>query len=510
MKAPSKGHHSLLRWFAAKCSLRANGVGGWLNHGLRFQAACSEMLPPCEYVGWATKPGFVLSTCRLGGQISEFVVDAAASHGHYDCLDYLLHVSPTILSSWTSQRAAMHSALAGGSMACIARLEEVGCTWEMQYPPGIEGVYKRNPGPLRLDALNAHPCVSWLQWEMTWAARRGDTYTMSVLYECGYEYLRSRHPSWHPAIAAVQHEHVGCLKRDHVGCPKPEHVGCLKLALQHSGLPSRRYQRAIAIFAAQEGEKMLRWVVGRGVKLDRMCAAMAARCGNAPALQWLFDTSPKEVGGLAKAAVCEAAAMANSLECLRIARRRGYRKGDVSPRMAREYDLHSHWLCLSPPQKPWWWEEVGAGLQWDVEMLRYMVQHMETGWARRMLWQVACVVERKLEELEDSVAKGQLEIPANFHMAAQGPDSVHWPVIIFLAKNLKRKLPARIARLAAIRSSRARALAGVVYKAGQLANEGQAHSSLAAWRSMARLPPVLWELIACEADLAIFEHTLPL
>lgn len=145
-----------------------------------------------------------------------------------------------------------------------------------------------------------------------------------------------------------------------------------------------------------------------------------------------------------------------------------------------------------------------------MEMLQYLVQHMDPTWARRMLMKIASVLERKLPGCMDAARTG---VPLFRNKADHDSDvevyGVHWPAIILLARHLGDELPTGLAKIAAVRSKRARALAGVVYQAGKVAKEGQPHPSLSTWAALARLPPDLRERIACEAHLAISDRALP-
>lgn len=420
------------------------------------------------------------------------LVFQAASRGHRDCLDYILAGSPAVLASDADHATvAMQNALEGCSLACIERLEEAGCTWENVGPPGFEAVYKRNPVPI-------HFCGAAVPWG--WCYLEGKIFRadyasiLALAYEWGYGHM-NWDPRSHPAVRAM---HWGS-------------VNCFKVVVRRFGWPAPCYYRAITLLAALKGEDMLRLVMGVGFTLHPLTAVVCARRGDVGALRWLFEIVPTSVTRLAKAAICEAAVLGNSLECLRYARQRGYLMGDISERMAhtvfddRRRDSNDDRVLLT-----WSAEDVKGRQRWDVRMLRYLVQHMDPGWARGMLKKVAGVVEERLADCVEASSGGvPVFCDRGFQTGSEsGIDAlgVPWDVIIFLGNKLGDELPAGLAEMAAVRSKRAKALAGVVYLAGKLARAGQAHRCLASWSALACLPPALWERIAFEAHLAVPSH----
>lgn len=460
----------------------------------------------CEVDGQLSAPA--MSHCRAGGPINFKLVMYAAAGGNPDCLDYVLMSDPGILSTNPHRRnLALYFAVKGGSVACIRRLEEAGCTWDAVGPPGLEAAYNRNPARLALSFYFPDVDPADYQWEreMDEAIKEDDEYKMSLLYECGYEHHRSRDPAKHPARVAL----------------KAGSVACLKPAVEQSGLPSMSAKEkcTFALLAALEGEEMLRWVHGLGLTLHRLTAVVCARRGDVGTLRWLFEVMPTTVTGFAKAAICEAAVMGNSLECLRLAWQHGYRMGNISKELASVHKKHCPLSYDGGDGKSlliWSAEDVKERRHWDLEMLRYLVRHMDRQWAISMLKKVAGVLEHQAVRCYEAARGGmpvfrEKSLINVFQITLEiSIVEIQWSVIIFLGKELGNELPDVLAGFALIRAERAQALAGVVYRAGQLAKEGRPHPSLPSWRALASLPPDVWERIASEAHLAVPARDCPL
>lgn len=252
----------------------------------------------------------------------------AAEHGHLDCLDYVIEASPNILSCVDYRREALLSALEGGSLACIERLEQAGCTWELLGLPGFEAAYKRDPAPLRRVHTLFDRWPATFHWEdaMSQAIDKDDTHLMSLLYECGYEQNRPHYFGQHPAFVAL------CKGSGE----------CFKLAVKRSGWgPSCDHHAGITEAALKGGKDMLRSVLGLGFTMHPLTAVVCARRGDVGALVGVFDAWPAAASLPSQGAMCEAAVMGNSLECLRFARQFGFLRGAISKQtLSSYYNLH--------------------------------------------------------------------------------------------------------------------------------------------------------------------------
>lgn len=444
-------------------------------------------------------------------------LELAGRHVQPNCLEYILSASPDILASdYRDHRKSrvMYAALEGGSSDCIACLERAGCTWHHVIPPGLEVVFKRNPAPLLLECPHDTASTDTINWEhaMRLAISANDAYTMSVLYELGFESFRRRHHGWgdskpwHPVTAALERKNVACLR--------------LAVEQRELPLPHKVYACAVTLLAATNGKEMLQWVWGLGLSLHPVTAVMCARKGDVGALSWLFETCT--VMGFA--AMCEAAVMGNSLKCLRFAQRRGCRKGFISEtirNMAKVYEYPSHQPSCPIVDESfllnWSAKDVNRRLDWDVDMLRYLVQHMDSAWASLMLRKVAKALEHALRWYERAKNwKTRMGLSSAFSERKVFNESdidaqnFPWHVLIFLARKLRDKLPEGLSKMAAIRSERTIAFAGVIYKAGKLSKEGLVHPALPSWTALSRLPSNLQERIAHEAHIAIPACCLPL
>lgn len=428
--------------------------------------------------------------------LPSLVVHAAVG-GHWNCLDYLLATRSDILSCEHCRVGALGAALSGGSLACIGLLEEAGCTWNRVGPPGLEAAYKRNPARLDLDPLwNLEQGGFDWRSAMLDALQVDNDYLLSLLYECGLELhsvgLGLDMP--HPVSAALDRGSVACLK----------------LAVERSGVPPNFCEsllrgHPVTMLAALAGEDMLRWVLELGFTFHPLTAIICARRGDVGALRMFFEIEPVTI---TKAAMCEAAVMGNSLECLRLARQLGYREGYLEDWEVRFYSKYSDWNYVEEFPLQWCW--VG-GQNWDLEMLRYVVQHMDAQWATCMLSKVATSLEGRYSVSSSAADRGTpLIYCGEWHEESDiETREIQWPVLIFLARKLGDQLPKGLAEMAAVRSERVQALAGVIYKAGRLSNGGQPHPSLRTWRAMSRLSADVWERIACEAHIAIPARALP-
>lgn len=438
---------------------------------------------------------WVMGNCRAGAQVRLIHVCAAAYAGKPLCIDWLLKHNPSLLSSRHDQRQAMALALAGGSLASITHLEKLGCTWNRVGPPGLEPIFKANPAPLNVHAF-------WLPWANEWdlagcyAITSDSQHSLTVLYDCGYEVNRSPwDPAWHPAIIAC----------------KIASRACWNLALHLSGPPPAKWLNTLA--AARCGEGMLQDAISIGAKLHPLTHVVAAREGNVGALQYLFNNNL--LGESALAPLCEAAVMGNSLPCLRFARQRECSQGRVTSQM--NYDCVRD-LPLRGGKKhkylSWDAEDIACRVHWDFDMLRFLCEHMDHTWARNILPSVAKAVEAGLRRvLRSKTSKGRrLSSSSGSFEHVQMLD---WKVVLYLATRLvvmKCNLPTRLELLeemAGPRRERAKALAGVFYKAEKLAVGGRPNACQAMWGAMAKVPEELRERIAHDAHLVVRSWAQP-
>lgn len=121
--------------------------------------------------------------------------------------------------------------------------------------------------------------------------------------------------------------------------------------------------------------------------------------------------------------------------------------------MASEYEKDRRLLfCDGHSLLTWSSPDVSMRLDWDVDMLRYLVQHMEPAWANRMLKAVATVLEHQLAVSAEvnSSRKGTWVCRRTLLKAKQSKFvKVPWHVIIFLGNKLGDELPAGLAKVAA-------------------------------------------------------------
>lgn len=270
--------------------------------------------------------------CRVGWPLRLELVFAAARNGKHECLAYMLENHPDILSSEEDRKNAMYSAAAGGSLKCVDHLERAGCTWNQVGPPGFEVAYKRNPARFLLDPRWADGQGNF-EWELAMrrAIEQDNARSLSLLYSCGLQAHIPASPMRHPANQAL----------------KKGSSACLILAVKRSEhWPPGLGKKALTMLAARAGQQMLRPLLRLGIPLHPLTLVICARRGDVGSLQWLSQM-PGTIKRCAKAAICEAAVMGNSIECLRFARQRGYLQGDITEPMASACNKYRTQQCHS-------------------------------------------------------------------------------------------------------------------------------------------------------------------
>jgi hypothetical protein len=315
-----------------------------------------------------------------------------------------------------------------------------------------------NPYTLRAALDREEPC----DWDdvMSVAVWSGSLDCVNVLYDKGYEQHRSRRPSIHPAVFAVQYLQLKILRFvvDRSGPPRAEELHCAN--------------------AVEGGVEMLQYVRELGCVFDERTTEAAATWADLEALQYLHVN-----GAPWNSCTLAAAVEVDSLPCLEYAHTHGCPHDDVK-----------HWVFLSV--RPC-----------SLPVLRYVCEHLNPAFAAQVLYWTSNVLSCQVTILR------RVSEPLD--------EGLDWPLVLYLGRKLGADLPEALAEAKATRTERAAALAGIFLKAGkQLRAEetrllhreaagGEENSIItkadaewmALWDAMARVPKELQERIAVEAEL---------
>eukprot|EP00884_Botryococcus_braunii_P007213 jgi/Botrbrau1/16493/Bobra.0142s0087.1 len=387
----------------------------------------------------------------------------AASHGQWECLQILERAGCT---RWRNaaesaartgqfqclrnlvqlhpdllQGSLLNDAALGGCLACLEFLEQAGCKWEGWEP--FSAACSGSAEALRfcLQRLGDH---GWYLESCDWAramrcaVAAGSTDCMQALYDYGYQ-CPAAESMWHPGRLAIERESLACLK----------------LAIQLSGPPLASLDVRCA---ARVGVEMLQLVHELGGNLEREAAEMAADAGQADALRYAFRH-----GAVLDDDTLEAAMREGSVECLECVFEHGLAVGFPANDHQPPSYLPSPWIGVTP----------------CFRMLRYVCEVMRPAWVQQFLTHAAgSLALSRFKEAKDL-----------------------WRKCLYVAQRLESPMAVPLDKVVRVRRERAGALAGVFYKAKQLARAGVPSPSLALWAAMDRVPVELQERIAFEAHL---------
>eukprot|EP00884_Botryococcus_braunii_P011703 jgi/Botrbrau1/20533/Bobra.145_2s0082.1 len=436
--AASTGKHAVLELLASD-----NPTCRILNKDCKMKSVCPWLKLP---VVAASKGQWECLQILISAGHTDVVAAAegAARAGQLQILQNLVDLDPGLLQ----HKNIFNFAARSGSLACLEFLEQAGCMWEGD--EAVAAASSKSLEALRYCLRRSREQLQGRDWNdaMSGAIFSRSPDCMQALYDYGY-LCPAAESDDHPARLAIMYNSWACLR----------------LAVKLSGPPKLSQ---VARSAGMEGEVILQFVHGLGATLDSEVTECAASAGQAGALRYALQH-----GAPLSLRTFGAAVEGESVECLKCAFEHGLAVGFPA-------DYHQP---TSDPFLPWMFPYRRLAAP-SLRMLRYVCEVMRPPWVQRILTRAV-----------GFLARSQLKFK-------EGRDAwkMH-PMQLYLAKRMEGRLPWPLDELVRVRRKRARALAGVFYRAKKLVRAGAPSPSLALWEAMERVPLELRERIAFVAHL---------
>eukprot|EP00884_Botryococcus_braunii_P002730 jgi/Botrbrau1/12458/Bobra.0169s0006.1 len=469
-------------------------------------------------------------------------VREAAHLGHASCLEALLRC----FGKWESVHCSFQENLVETAVMCAARGGHVQCLDVIlrsglpTYNAWCRAAFCIDPACL--DYLRPRYSDLLREHALLYEARAGRTEILRDLHEQGYAWsgYEPRSAAMSGSVEALKYclDHVqprrwnatmeealrsrspGCVQllltrgflkhsmneSDRYDSILEEVFGILRpaLGIKHCSLPclevflnnssSLPVAMSAICFEACEGHELLKCLRERGVPFHPDTAADAAAAGRHESLRYSLDNGAHWGPHMFINAI-----VSGSVECLQCAHLHAckVRGRDALESVLRNVD--------GPPAA-------------NLAVLRYVCEHMDTGWAPRVL---SATAEAIAVRIGAQGKMGQEELRAqgvhcrngvcprsSFIYIDQWHDfraqkQVDWKLVLYVARKLATPLPAALQAAVAPRKARAAAFAGVLYRARRLPREGRPVQLARLWDALARLPSELSQRIASEAHLVL-------